>query len=355
MKRKSVKTFLGILFMAIAFNDSSILKGQTAITWSQLPPVPDKLGVAAPFVGTSGGTLLVAGGANFPDGYPWQGGKKIWHDTIYALAATNASWQIVGRLPRPLAYGISVTTPDGVLCAGGSDANQHYADVFLLKFSGGKIETSHLPPLPVPLANAAGAIVGKTVLICCGSTQPGELLAMNRLFSLDLGKSSFKWDELEPCPGKSRIFPAAAVIKDTFYLAGGAALEPTNGHIARVYLRDAWSYKIGRGWLRLADLPKPSVAAPSPAPEVGSEFFLVGGDDGSLAGFKPVEKHPGFPTTILAYDASKNTWRADGDIPAARATTPVAWWQNRFVIPCGEMRPGVRSPEVWTLSLRTNN
>lgn len=341
--------------MAIAFNDGSMANGQTAITWSQLPPLPDQLGVAAPFAGASGGELIVAGGANFPNGFPWQGGKKIWHDTIYALPATNASWRIVGRLPHPLAYGVSVTTPEGVLCIGGSDAGRHYADVFLLISSNGKIEIKKFPPLPVPLANAAGAVAGKAVFVCGGSDQPGELSAMNRLFSIDVGDGSSKWRELEPCPGKPRILAVAAVIRDTFYLAGGAALEPTNGHVARVCLRDAWSYKTGRGWQRLADLPKPSVAAPSPAPGIGSEFFLVGGDDGSLAGFQPVEKHPGFPKTILAYDASKNIWRADGDIPAARATTPVAWWQNRFVIPCGETRPGVRSPEVWTLSLRTNN
>jgi N-acetylneuraminic acid mutarotase len=341
--------------MAIVFNGSAALNQRTAITWSQLPPVPDKLGVAAPFVGTSGGALIVAGGANFPNGFPWQGGKKIWHDTIYALAATNAVWQIAGQLPRPLAYGVSVTTPDGVLCIGGSDADRHYAEVFLLKFSAGKIETKNFPALPLPLANAAGAVVGQTVFVCGGSDQPGELSALNRLFSLDIAASSPKWIELEPCPGKPRILAAAAVLKDKFYLAGGAALEPTNGHSVRVYLRDTWSYQIGRGWQRLADLPKPSVAAPSPAPGADSQFFLVGGDDGSLAGFQPVEKHPGFPKMILAYDAAKNLWRTNGETPASRATTPVVLWQNRFVIPCGEMRPGVRSPEVWTLSIGTDN
>jgi len=349
MKPKSGEIIFGIFFMAIVLKGGAALSERTAITWSQLPPVPDQLGVAAPFVGTSGGALIVAGGANFPNGFPWQGGKKIWHETIYALAATNAAWQIAGQLPRRLAYGVSLSTPDGVLCIGGSDADRHYADVFLLKFSAGQIAIKNFPALPVPLANAAGAVVGKTVLVCGGSEQPGELSALNRLCSFDLRDPAAKWKELEPCPGKPRILPAAAVIGDTFYLAGGAALEPTNGHVARVYLRDAWSYQLGHGWLRLADLPKPSVAAPSPAPGADSEFFLVGGDDGSLAGFQPVEKHPGFPKMILAYDAVKNRWRTNGEIPAARATVPVAWWQNQFVIPSGEMRPGVRSPEVWTL------
>ena len=325
-----------------------------SLHWSQLPLLPDTLGVAAPFTGASGGALLVAGGANFPHGYPWQGGKKVWHDAIYALTATNAPWQLVGRLPRPLAYGISVTLPDGVLCIGGSDATRHYAEVFQLQLSAGKIGIKNFPTLPVPLANAAGAMVGKTIFVCGGSEQPGEQSAMSRLFALDSSAVSPHWRELESCPGKPRLLPVAAGMTDTFYLAGGAALEATNGQVARVYLRDTWSYRPGMGWRQLADLPKPSVAAPSPAPGLDAEFFVVGGDDGSLAGFKPVEKHPGFPRTILAYDTISNLWRTDGEIPAPRATVPVAWWQNRFVIPGGEMRPGVRSPEVWTLRLGTN-
>lgn len=325
-----------------------------SLHWSQLPLLPDALGVAAPFTGASGGALLVAGGANFPHGYPWQGGKKVWHDAVYALTTTNAEWRLVGRLPRPLAYGISITTPDGVLCIGGSDVTRHYAEVFRLQFLAGKIEIKNLPALPVPLANAAGALVSQTIFVCGGSEQPGELSAMNRLFALNLGGVSPRWRELEPCPGKPRVLPVAAGMADTFYMAGGAALEPTNGHVARVYLRDTWSYQTGKGWRQLANLPKPSVAAPSPAPGAAAEFFVVGGDDGSLAGFQPVEKHPGFPKTILAYDTIKNLWRTNGEAPAPRATVPVAWWQNRFVIPGGEMRPGVRSPEVWTLSLESH-
>jgi len=348
---KAIYFFLVMSFLAV----DKISSASLSLYWAQLPPVPDKLGVAAPFVGESDGALLVAGGANFPNGYPWQGGKKAWHDTIYALSATNGQWQNVGHLQRPLAYGISLSIPQGVLCIGGSDAGRHYADVFLMQYVTNTLSIKNYPSLPVPLANAAGAVVGSQIFVCGGSDQPGELAAFNRLFMLDLAAPVPHWLELEPCPGKARILPVAAAIKDTFYLAGGAALEPANGHISRVYLRDTWSYQPGHGWHRLADLPKPSVAAPSPAPGMGSEFFLVGGDDGSLANFKPVENHPGFPKTIMAYDADKNVWRTDGDIPAARATTPVVWWQDRFVIPCGEMRPGVRSPEVWTLSLRTNN
>ena len=32
-----------------------------------------------------GGAILVAGGANFPDKKPWEGGKKVWYDTVFVL------------------------------------------------------------------------------------------------------------------------------------------------------------------------------------------------------------------------------------------------------------------------------
>ena len=325
---------------------------RSGLIWSRLSPLPDKLGVAAPFAGVSGGALLVAGGANFPNGFPWQGGKKVWYDEAFVLTETNAQWQAAGKLPRPLAYGVSVTIPEGVLCVGGSDAQRHYSDVFLLKWSAGRLESQPFPNLPLPLANAAGALVGSTVYVGGGAELPGEVAALNRCFALDLSASPRKWQDLAPCPGKPRVLPIAASLGGAFFLAGGAALEPTNGHIARVYLRDTWSYRPGAGWKRLADLPKPSVAAPSPAPCVDSTFFVAGGDDGSLAGFQPVEHHPGFPKALLAYDAKVDAWRVAGEVPAPRATVPAVAWRGGFVIPSGEARPGVRSPEVWVMQAK---
>jgi N-acetylneuraminate epimerase len=355
MKISAGEVIAGIILMAIIHCGGAKLNAQTVITWSQLPPLPVKLGVAAPFVGTSGGALIVAGGANFPQGYPWQGGKKIWHDEVYALDETNGQWVAAGHLPRPLAYGVAVSINGGVLCIGGSDADGHRREVFELHWRHGRLTVEPRDPLPIPLAQACGAVVGDTVYVACGATEPGEKAATNRVFALGYRWKELRWRELEPCPGKPRILAVAAAVDGAFYMAGGAALEPANGHIARVCLRDTWCYRPGAGWSRLADLPKPSVAAPSPAPGAGSEFFVVGGDDGSLAGFQPVEKHPGFPNMILAYDAARNLWRTNGETPAPRATVPVVRWQNRFVIPSGEMRPGVRSPEVWTLRIGNDN
>ena len=102
-------------------------------TWDQLAPLPDPLGVATPFAGVSGGALLVAGGANFPDKMPWEGGKKVWHDRVW---------------------------------------------------KSGALTTQPLPPLPIALSGASGALVGDTLIVACGSEASGEQAATNRATTL---------------------------------------------------------------------------------------------------------------------------------------------------------------------------
>jgi hypothetical protein len=50
------------------------------LKWASLPPLPDREGYAGSFAGVSDGVLLVAGGANFQDRRPWEGGTKVWYD-----------------------------------------------------------------------------------------------------------------------------------------------------------------------------------------------------------------------------------------------------------------------------------
>src|SRR5882672_4574316 len=123
------------------------------IRWSRLPPIPDREGFAYPFAGVSNGALIVAGGANFPDKKPWEGGTKRWYDTVFVLERPDGEWKVAGKLPRPIGYGVSITTADGILCLGGSDADRHYADCVQMRWSGNEVKFTPLPALPKPCAN----------------------------------------------------------------------------------------------------------------------------------------------------------------------------------------------------------
>jgi N-acetylneuraminic acid mutarotase len=150
------------------------------------------------------------------------------------------------------------------------------------------------------------------------------------------------------------MLAVAAVADGAFFLVSGASLAPdAQGKPARTYLQDAYRYDPGRGWRRIADLPRPAVAAPTPAPPHGPRGFVVlGGDDASQLKVTPLSAHPGFPGETWAYDPGRDEWRATGRMPKATVTVPVVEWDGRHVIPSGEIRPGVRTPAVW--SLRVN-
>jgi N-acetylneuraminic acid mutarotase len=329
----------------------TLLSGCTtapAAPWSRLPSLPDTEGFAGAFAGVSDNTLLVAGGANFPYAKPWQGGAKVWHDTIYALDHPNDPWRIAGHLPRPVAYGVSVTHAGSIVCVGGGDSQQHRADAFRLSLTSGHLITTPLPSLPKPLANACGALIDNTLYMAGGLDTPDATHASAALYRINLITPKPQWQELAPLP-VPRMLATAATFQGALYVAGGTDLSAGPDHNPpRRFLPDAYRYDpVANPWSRIADLPHPVVAAPSPAPTDATGFYLLGHDDGTQTKTPP-DQHPGFNNSILHYDAGTDRWTAAGRLPAPRVTTPCVRWLGRWIIPSGEMRPGVRSPEVWS-------
>src|ERR1051325_6732672 len=321
-----------------------------ALDWRQLPPLPNPAGLGAPYAGVSQGKLLVAGGASFPQRPPWEGGEKVWFDTVYALAEGSADWKEAGKLFRPMAYGVSVTARVGVVCAGGCDAQRHYRDVFVLEWTNGRAHLKPLPPLPRTMANGAGAILNHTLYVAGGIETPSATKALRTFWALDLALGNPDWRELEPWPGPARMLGGAGAQNGAFFLVSGADLSAdAEGKPVRHYLRDAYRYRPGAGWTQLADAPRAAVAAPSPAPSFGAEEFLVlSGDDGTKLGFQPPNLHPGFAKDVLAYHTAAGTWNKVGEVSVTQVTVPAVLWSGRYVLPNGEIRPGVRTPQVWS-------
>lgn len=322
----------------------------TTLQWNPLPVLPDAEGFASPFAGVSQGALLVAGGANFPGKRPWDGGAKVWYDDVFVLEKPEGPWRAAGKLPRPNAYGASATTPQGIICAGGGDAREHWRDSFLLTWNGRAVQTRPLPALPGPVAFGSAAANGHQVYLLGGLAKPDATAALGTFLMLDLASSAPAWVELPPCPGPARMLAQVGILNGTFYVCGGVSLHAgPDGKAVRTYLRDAYAYAPATGWRKLADLPNEMAAAPSPMPVSPSgELLVISGDDGTR-GHLTGPNHPGFSQTVLAYDPRRDAWRTAGEAPISRATAPTTSWLGSWIVASGEKRPGYRSNEVWAL------
>lgn len=339
---------------------SSAKTGKFAVV--ELPALVGSVGLAGTFAGVIGDRMLAGGGANFPDGVmPWNGGKKVWHDTLYALdlAAPGTGWNPIGRLPKPNAYGLSLTAPEGILLIGGSDANGHFRETLLLSLTkDGKPAFANLPALPGCLAQMTGALVGRRIHLCGGIESPASAVAANAHWMLDLDHTERGWQPQPELPAVGRILAMAAALDDDFLVMGGCALLPdAEGNPSRRLLHDAWKFAGGR-WSRLADLPYTLAAAGSPAPVTREEIFLVSGDDGSQIGLTSPANHPGFCGKVLCYDKRRNHWSSAGELAVPPPVTlPVTRWRDDYIFFNGEIRPGVRTPGVFafTPSSRDNS
>jgi N-acetylneuraminic acid mutarotase len=331
----------------------SNLRAEDSLIWTKLPGLPDADGFAGTFAGTSHGALIVAGGANIPKDKWADVFQKVWYESAFVLERPDGPWKSGFQLPRPIGYGVAISADNSLMCFGGSDAMGHYAESFRLEWVDGRIVTTPLPSLPRPCANACGALVGRTIYIAGGIETPISTTALHTFWSLDLDSKELTWKELPAWPGPERTLAIAGASQDAFYLFSGTSLSPgSTNQPVRNYLRDAYRYKTNEGWKRIADLPRSTVAAPSPAASIGSKLVIYSGDDGANTAFQPVHDHPGFPRNGLAYDVEKDAWTVAESIPFSRATAPTVVWQNRLVIPNGEVRPRVRTPEVWALPLQ---
>jgi N-acetylneuraminic acid mutarotase len=182
---------------------------------------------------------------------------------------------------------------------------------------------------------------------------PSATSTLNRCFALNLAAIDPAWREIPwPIGQSGRILAVAAAHDGWFYLFSGADLSPNaQGQPERHYFADAWRYRPDASWQRLTDLPHAVAAAPSPAmSDGGTRLVIAGGVSPEfLASLPKNAPHPGFTRELLAYDTATNTWTAvtplpDG--PPSRVTAPLAPWQDRWVIPSGEVAPGIRTPTV---------
>ena len=133
--------------------------------------LPDPEGFAGMFAGTCDEGLMLAGGANFTDQRPWEGGVKKWYDTVWRLDAPSAAWR-----KRAICHTLRLTAfrpaRQRESFRGGGDGQQHFREVYRLSWRANHLRSEMLPALPGPCSFAAGALVGDTLYISGGIERP---------------------------------------------------------------------------------------------------------------------------------------------------------------------------------------
>lgn len=332
--------------------------GTGRLNWSELPLLPNELGVAGPFVGVHNGAMLVAGGANFPE--PVWTNEKAWHRSVYVLQKNESGylWRDSAGLQQPVGYGASVSTPQGVVCIGGNDANEVFRRCFLLQWDvdAQQVSTREFPSLPIPLAYGQAGLIGTTIYVAGGQTTAELRSAVSNMWSLDLSQideDDFGWKEHPAWPGQPRAFNIVAVqnngFDDCLYVIGGR--HEVDGQVA--FLDDCWEYNPKKeSWRERASMPQPLTAG------VGidygqSHILILSGDDG--ANFHRTDElrdqHPGFRKMTWGYHTITDTWIEMGPSPANQVTTQAVTFDGAVVLPSGEVRPRVRTPKVWRIDV----
>lgn len=316
---------------------------------SQLPPIPDAAyakGVSAPFCGVIGETLIVAGGANFPDKPLLEGGAKRVYADIWAFDGDQ--WNHAGVLPDSTAYGATFQVSDGLVFAGGNVCGSTTDKVYKVQLADGKAVVSPLPALPVPMEQ-------------CGWTKAGEnlfLAGQEGVFSCKEGE--YLWQKLSDVP-EPLVQPVAFAAEGKLFLWGGfnpgTLLAPDSGHCL-----DLESLQ----WGSAPAIPDGGTfvgAAGATLPD--GRLVVVGGVNRAIferalrntpedripyLSHKPSWYH--FRDELLIYDGKRQKWTSVGVSPDLAIAGPgIAWGPAGLYVSGGELKPGVRSNKTMLVNL----
>jgi cyclically-permuted mutarotase family protein len=336
-------------------------------------------GFAGVINGVSKNVLIVAGGANFPNGLPWEGGKKYYSNKIHVLQKKEGKFiwnkNIKDTLPEPIAYCGNTSIENGIVYAGGENENGISNKAFIIKWESEKNEITikPLPAMPLALTNVALTHIGNVVYAAGGDKINNS---SGSFFSLNLNDKNPDWKLLPDLPialANATLIAQENGTEKNIYLIGGRT-KTASGISELHYTTFAFELKKNE-WKKCADISDGNIFNLSAAAGVAIDknyILICGGDNGKIfhqietyisqiARSKSEEEkeklteaknnlsihHNGFDKSLLLYNTTSNAWTKIGKYPfPAQVTTTAVMWGDKIVISNGEIKPGVRTPNV---------
>lgn len=378
MIQRAIPFFAALLFFmshTIAQKTKvNFLQWKVAGTLPALNGHETALGVAGPVAGVHNNVLIVAGGANFPDAMPWDGGTKKYYSDAYVFKRSGDSLVHHKKLwlPFSIAYAAVCATTEGILVAGGENEIGLTNKVFFLQWIAATdaISIKDLPPLPFGVTNASAVLYNNKVFLAGGERATD---VSNGFLILDLDNTASGWEVLSPVPkpvSHAVMFAQSAGGEDCIDLVGGRKRNP--GSTSDLYASVLkYGLKTGK-WSEGEALPY-ALSAGTGVRTRNNEILLFGGDAGetfhkteqliAAIGKEPDEEkkkvmngekamlqstHPGFCRQVFLYNTKKDKWQKLECFPFELPVTTIAvQWNEEVVIPCGEIKAGVRTPQIF--------
>ncbi len=377
MIKKNYVLFVA-LFMLLLLTSNSYSSGINKIVRTQMWNMEQSTntllqeGLAGSFFGKQGDWFILAGGANFPHGKPWEGGAKTFSKEIFVFSESNNQFQLItasDNLPIGVAEGAYASTSKGVLCIGGQTPDGLSNNVLLLNYNGKDVTVETYPELPFAVKNATAAIVSNRVYLLGGQKEDGE--STNQFLMLDLNSLDKGWQSMPNFP----VAVSAATMSAqqdgeeiSLFVFGGRAIGDDNltNFYSSVYnYRTSKNEWTTRSDIRLDETTLIELSMAVSAPIGATHIALVGGDNGQI--FNQVERainqndvsardslwinHTGFNDKILLYNTVTDTWfELDNPRKTPVAVSSIVSDGKQIYIAGGEIRPGVRTPEIMKMT-----
>ena len=377
MNRTTISLLLPLMFLSATIHAQKV-REQT-LQWRIAAELPANLsgqssiGFAGPVTGIHANRLLVAGGANFPEGMPWNGGKKRYYNQVYVYRSTGEKLVLenMDTLPMNVAYTANCSTGKGIVYAGGENENGISKHTFLVELpeKGRNISFSALPDLPVPVTNASATAIGNRIFLAGGETTAG---VSNQFLLLDLDNTEAGWQILPVLP-KPVSHAILLQHNASVYLIGGRMKRHNNTSV--LYKTVSVFNTNSMEWKEKPALPYALSAGTGVV--CHNALFVFGGDKGdafhrtetlinAIANSRDEKEkaqltaekatlqneHPGFSNEVLAYNIIADTWETAGHIPfPTPVTTTALVWNANFFLPSGEIKAGIRSPFILSAKL----
>ena len=172
-------------------------------------------------------------------------------------------------VPASIRRPVALTHPDGrVFSIGGSTAAGPSSQTWTIRHDedGGLLHRP-LPPLPVPLADATGALLGDEILIFGGRNDPSGPLSTN-VWRLD-PTSTEGWRSASPLPGPGRSLAIGGSHRGSVYCIGGLDRDG-------LPLHDVWRYDpIADDWHACEPIPRSTIEPCGSLVGVGWDMLAV--------------------------------------------------------------------------------